>query len=146
MSQLAWTFHHSTECNTSRDFAWAYWTDISNWRDGPAKFELDGPFAVGSQLTTTLPGQTMHSVIRHVDPGRGASIEMQLPDGTLSFNWEFEELSATRTRITQQLVLPAASAQLVSQARLLEQSVPKGMSKLIAAIEEASKGRRNQAM
>jgi hypothetical protein len=146
MSQPAWTFQHSIECNTSRGFAWAYWTDIANWSDGPAKFELDGPFDVGSQLTTTLPGQTLHSVIRHVDPGRRATIEMQLPDCTLFFNWEFEELAAARTRITQRLVLSAASADLVSQARLLEQTVPQGMSTLIAAIEEASKGSRNQAI
>ena len=95
----AWTFEHSVKCSTSCQFAWTYWTDITNWNDPPAKFELDGPFAVGSRLTTTLPDQTLHSVIRYVEPGYAATIEMQLPDGILSFNWTFEDLSETRSRI-----------------------------------------------
>ena len=136
----AWTFEHSVKCSTSCQFAWTYWTDITNWNDPPAKFELDGPFAVGSRLTTTLPDQTLHSVIRYVEPGYAATIEMQLPDGVLSFSWTFEDLPETRSRITQRLVLSTASPALVAQARVLEQTVPQGMSKLIASIEEAAKG------
>src|SRR5262249_43173638 len=141
VDEPAWTFQHSVECATSRSFAWAYWTNIDNWSDGAAKFELDGPFAAGSKLTTTLPGQTMQSVIRYVDPGSKATIEMQLPESTLSFHWHFEDLSETQTRITQRLVLSTTSAALIAQASLLEQTVPQGMSKLIAAIEEASRRR-----
>ena len=140
MNEPAWTFEHSVQCNASRDFAWTYWTNIANWNDPPAKFELDGPFAVGSQLTTILPDQTLHSVIRYVEPGCAATIEMELPDGTISFNWTFEDLSETRSRITQRLVLSTESAALVEQAKMLEQSVPQGMSKLISSIEEAAKG------
>jgi hypothetical protein len=81
----------------------------------------------------------MHSLIRYVDPGQAATIEMQLPDGTLSFHWPFEDLSKMRTRITQRLALLTTNADLVVQASLLVQSVPEGMSKLIAAIEEAFK-------
>jgi hypothetical protein len=143
-SAPAWTFEHSVQCNASHDFAWTYWTDIANWNDPPAKFELDGPFAVGSRLTTTLPGQTTHSVIRYVDPYHAATIEMQLSDGTLSFHWQFDDLSEMRTRITQRLVLSTASAALVAQASILEQSVPEGMNKLIAAIEDASNKNRSQ--
>jgi hypothetical protein len=136
----AWTFEHSVKCSTSRQFAWSYWTNIENWNDPPAKFELDGPFAVGSRLTTTLPDQTLHSVIRYVEPGYAATIEKQLPDGVVSFNWTFENLPETRSRVTQRLVLSTASPALVAQARVLEQTVPQGMSKLIASIEEAAKG------
>jgi hypothetical protein len=139
-----WTFEHSVECAASRSFAWTYWTDIANWNDPPATFELDGPFAVGSQLTTILPGQTMHSVICYVEPGCAATIDMELPDGTLSFNWTFEDLSETRSRITQRLVLSTASPALVAQARVLEQSVPQGMNRLIEAIEDASDRKQNE--
>jgi len=139
MNEPAWTFEHSVECAASRKFAWSFWTNVANWNDPPAKFELDGPFVVGSRLTTNLPDQTMHSLIRYVDPGQAATIEMQLPDGTVSFHWLFEDLSEMRTRITQRLNLLTTNADLVAQASFLEQSVPQGMSKLIAAIEEASK-------
>ena len=140
MNERVWTFEHSVECAASRNFAWAYWTNIANWNDPPAKFELDGPFAVGSQLTTTLPDQTLYCLIRYLEPGCAATIEMQLPDGVVSFHWTFEDLLETRSRITQRLVLSTASSSLVAQARVLEQTVPQGMSKLIASIEKAAKG------
>jgi hypothetical protein len=139
MNEPAWTFEHSVECAASRNFAWAYWTNLDNWNDPPAKFELDGPFAVGSQLTTILPDQTLHSVIRHVEPGCAATIEMQLPQGVISFSWNFEDLSETRSRVTQRLALSTESDALVTQASVLEQTVPQGMNKLIAAIEDASR-------
>jgi hypothetical protein len=139
-SQDSWTFQYSLECNASRQFAWSYWTDISNWNDPPALFELDGPFEVGSRLTTHLPDQTYHSIIRHLEPDRAAIIEMQLPGGVLCSHWDFEDLSENRTRMTQRLVLSATDAALVNQARLLEQTVPAGMSKLIADIERAQQG------
>jgi hypothetical protein len=138
MSEPVWTFEHSVECAASRKFAWAYWTNVANWNDPPAKFELDGPFEVGSQLTTTLPDQTMHSVIRYVEPGCAATIVMQLPDAVVSFTWTFEDLSETRSRITQRLALSTESAALVAQTSVLEQSVPQGMQKLIAAIERCA--------
>ena|SRR5689334_17137012 len=142
MNEPAWIFEHSVECETSRNFAWAYWTNIENWNDPPAKFELDGPFAVGSRLTTTLPDQTLYFVIRYVEPGCAATIEMQLPDGVVSFHWTFEDLSETRSRITQRCVLSTANSALVAQARVLEQTVPQGMMKLIRAIEDASNMKR----
>jgi hypothetical protein len=146
MNAPAWTFEYSIDCNTSRQFAYRYWTDISNWNDPPARFELDGPFEVDSRLTTTLPGQTYHSIISHVDPDRAATIEMQLTEGVLSFRWEFEDLTESRTRITQRLILSTTNASLVAQASLLEQTTPVGMNKLVAAIERAFNERRESGL
>jgi hypothetical protein len=135
-SEPAWQFQHSVECNAPRQFAWNYWTNVANWSDPPASFHLDGPFDIGSQLTTSLPGQTLHSVIRDVVAGREAIIEMQLTDAIVSFYWKFETLTEDTSRITQRIVLsgPNAAA-FVAQAGILEQSVPEGMRKLVAAIE-----------
>jgi len=145
-AEPAWEFQHSVDCNTPQQFAWRYWTDISNWNDPPARFELDGPFEVDSRLTTTLPGQTYHSIISHVDPDRAATIEMQLTEGVLSFRWEFEDRTESRTRITQRLILSTTNASLVAQATLLEQTTPGGMNKLVAAIERAFNERRDSGM
>ncbi len=104
----------------------------------PAKFDLDGPFEIGARLTTTLPGQTLYSVVRDLQPEREATIEMQLPDAILSFHWKFEKLAENRTRITQRLVLSGANAKsFVAQASAMEASVPDGMKKVVAAIERA---------
>jgi hypothetical protein len=137
-NEPAWQFQHSVPCNAPRHFAWSYWTNIANWNDPPATFALDGTFDAGSRLTTTLPGQTFHSIIRACKAGREATIEMQLPDAILSFLWKFEELLENRTRITQRLVLSGHNAKsFVAQVIIFEQTAPGGMNKLAAAIERA---------
>lgn len=140
MSEPAWEFQYSIECNATRQFAWRFWTDIANWNDPPAKFDLDGPFQTGARLTTTLPGETLYSVIRDLQPEREATIEMQLADAILSFHWKFEKLTEDRTQITQRLVLSGANAKsFVAQATAMEASVPDGMKKVAAAIERAQR-------
>lgn len=135
---MPWQFQYSIECNVPREFAWEYWTNIENWNDPPARFQLEGPFVAAAQLTTILPGQTLHSVIRDVQPEREATIEMQLPDALLSFHWTFEKLADDRTRITQQLALSGPNADLfVAQVRIMETSVPEGMKKIATAINQA---------
>jgi polyketide cyclase/dehydrase/lipid transport protein len=139
MEEPAWSFQHSVECKASREFAWRYWTNIANWDDPPAKFELDGPFDAGSRLTTILPGQTLHSVIRDVKAGREATIEMQMPDAIVTFHWSFEELSKDGVQITQRTTLTGRNAKsFVKEASVLEHTVPDGMKKLAAAIERSS--------
>ena len=133
-----WQFQHSVECNAPREFAWNCWTNIANWNDPPASFQLDGPFASGSQLTTYLPGQALHSVIREVLHGHEAIIDMQLPDAIFCFNWKFESLSEARTRITQLLTLSGTNAtSLVPQADVLRKTAPDGMKRLAGAIDRA---------
>ena len=135
-----WQFQHSVECNVPRHFAWSYWTDIANWNEPPASFHLDGSFEAGSRLTTSLPGQTLHSLIREVvrTGTDEAIIDMQLSGAILSFHWKFESLSQDRTRITQRLTLSGANAEaLVAQASMLEKSTPEGMEKLAAVIERS---------
>ena len=146
MEKAVWEFQHSVECNAGRQLAWKYWTNIANWDDPPARFQLDGPFAAGSRLTTILPGQSLTSLIRDVNPEREATIKMQLEQATLSFHWKFEELSKERVRITQRLTLEGPSAEtFVSQAVALERGVPDGMMKLAAAIERSFRSDRTQA-
>ncbi len=138
IKEPAWQFQHSVQCNVPQRFAWSYWTNIANWNDPPAKFALDGPFDVGSQLTTTLPGQTWHSIIRDRKGDREATIEKQLPDAVLSFHWQFEELPENRARITQRLALSGPNAKsFVVQASIFERTAPDGMKRLAAAIERA---------
>jgi len=84
---VSWEITHSVETNASPAFAWNYWTEVTNWDDPPAKFELDGPFACRSRGTTRLPGQEpLHWFIREVNPPHAATIEMQLQGATVSFN------------------------------------------------------------
>jgi len=144
MSETNWEFTHAVECEAPREFAWAYWTNVDNWDDPPARFEFDGPFAVGTRLTTKLPGQELVSEIREVVEGCAARIEMEVMSAVVAFEWSFEDCGEQRTRITQRIELRGVGAvALVEQAKMLEQGVPQGMAKLAKNIDRkwAGKGR-----
>ena len=133
-----WQFRHSVNCLTPRVFVWRYWTNVANWDDPPASFQIEGPFGAGSKITTILPGQTLHSVIRRVCEDSEAIIDLQLPDAIFTFHWTLESLADKQTRISQHLELSGVGAgALVAQAGVLEQTTPDGMKKLVAAIERA---------
>jgi hypothetical protein len=136
MSEAIWEFAHSVECGAPREFVWVYWSNAENWDDPPARFEFDGPFVVGTRLKTILPGQELESVIREVEDGRSARIEMDLIAAVVAFDWRFEELDGRRTKMTQRIRLSGVVAEaLLEQAKMLEQTVPQGMQKLTENIE-----------
>lgn len=134
--QPIWEFEHSVECGAPREFAWKYWTNPANWDDLPARFEFSGPFVAGTKLKTILPGQKLESVIREVEEGCAARIEMEVMGAVVRFGWRFEQWRGRRTRITQQISLSGSGARaMVEQARMLNETVPDGMAKLAKKIE-----------
>ena len=139
MSEPTWQFEHSIETNASLRFAWRYWTDVSNWVDPPAEFHLEGAFAPGSRLTCRLPGQDpWHSLIREAQPEIAAGIEMKLAGAVLRFDWRFDELPGSRTKITQRLTLEGESAQAYAdQVAIFESTVPEGMKRLANVMAQA---------
>ncbi len=55
MATIAWEMTHAVETSASPAFAWNYWTNVANWDDPPAIFQLEGPFVPGARGTTRLP-------------------------------------------------------------------------------------------
>ena len=101
---------HSVDVDVSPAFAWNWRTDIKNWDDPPAHFELDGPFIKGSSGITRLPGrEPIRWHIRDVRPGTSFIIDMPFDRAVLSFEWLFDAV-ANRTRITQRIVLSGDNA------------------------------------
>ena len=136
---------HSVETNASPAFAWHYWTNIANWDDPPAEFELDGPFATGSRGVTRLPGQEpLHWLIREVTPPNAATIEMSLDGAALSFEWRFVGLADGRTQLTQRIVLKGEKADVyLSQVKAaFTANLRDGMNKLATAIANADPSRK----
>ena len=108
---IAWQLEHSVEADVSPSFAWNWRTDVKNWDDPPAHFQLDVPFASGSWGTTVLPGQPpLRWQIRDVRPHTSFVIDMPLDQAVLSFEWRFDAVSERRTRITQRIVLSGDNA------------------------------------
>jgi hypothetical protein len=140
MTTAPWEITHSVETNASPAFAWHYWTNVANWDDPPAKFELDGPFATGSRGVTRVPGQEpLHWLIREVTPPNAATIEISLDGAALSFDWLFVGLADGRTRLTQRIVLKGEKADIyLSQVKAaFTANLPHGMNKLATAMANA---------
>jgi len=84
MATLPWEITHSVETNASPAFAWHYWTNIANWDDPPAEFELvrrtvrhrvaPGPRGCRGRSRYTGSSETLL-------PPNAATIEMSLDGG-----------------------------------------------------------------
>lgn len=133
---------HSVEADVSPSFAWNWRTNVENWDDPPARFQLDGPFASGSSGTTVLPGQApLHWRIRDVQPGRSFVIEMPLDQAVLSFEWRFDAVADRRTRITQRIVLSGDNASaFAEQVRVtFSATLGDGMKRIADAMTRAER-------
>ena len=142
MNDIACQLEHSVEADVSPEFAWQWRTDVKNWDDPPAHFQLDGPFASGSWGTTVLPGQEpWRWQIREVRPGRSFIIEMLLEGAVLSFEWRFDAVSDRRTRITQRIVLTGdhATAYATQVSTLFGLTLADGMRRIADAMASAER-------
>jgi hypothetical protein len=111
MKNIACQLEYSVEADVSSSFAWNWRTDVKNWDDPPAQFQLDGPFAGGTWGTTLLPGQEpLRWQIRDVRPGAAFIMEVPLDGAVIAFEWLFDAVSNHRTRITQRIVLSGENA------------------------------------
>jgi hypothetical protein len=145
MGAVPWEITHSVVTNASPAFAWLYWTDIANWDDPPAEFELDGPFVTGSRGATRLPGhEPLPWLIREVTPPHATTIEMSLDGAALSFEWRFVGLADGGTRLTQRIVLKGEKADLyLPQVKAaFTANLPDGMNKLATAMANADPSRK----
>ena len=140
MNDIVYQVEHSVEAPVSPAFAWDWRTDVTNWDDPPAQFQLDGPFAVGSWGTTRLPGQgPLRWQIRDVQPGRSFVTELQLDGATLSFEWRFDAVSDRDTRLSQRIVLAGhnAAAYAPQVRAAFGSNLADGMSRIAAAMAAA---------
>ena len=113
MTNVACQLEHSIDVEVSSEFAWGWRTDIRNWDDPPAEFQLEGPFASGSWGLTLLPGQEpLRWQILNVRTGKAFTIAMPLDDALISFEWLFQAVSSRQTRITQRITLSGNNARV----------------------------------
>jgi hypothetical protein len=143
MNDVAWEMTHSVDAGVTPTFAWTYMTNVANWDDPPARFELDGPFAAGSRGTTHIPGQeSRHWQVREVNPIRSYIFEMPLDRATISFEWRFEARAEGKARLTQHIILRGenAAAYVEQVGPVFSSTLAPGMTRIAAAMERASSG------
>jgi hypothetical protein len=57
--RLVWAVEHSVETSAKAEAVWGLWADVERWPEwngGVERIELHGPFAVGSTILMTPPG------------------------------------------------------------------------------------------
>jgi hypothetical protein len=90
MVAVAWEITHSVETNASPAFAWIYWTEVTNWDDPPAKFELDDRLLAGlmgprdCQDRSRCIGSSARSILPTRPPSR---CNWRVPRCRLSGDW-----------------------------------------------------------
>src|SRR5258708_2834148 len=145
---IAWEIEPSIERDASQPLAWRFWTNVSNWSDPPAEFELDGPFEVGSRGTTRMPGQPpRHWTIRDVQPPYTATIEGQIGGAIFSCQWRFEAIAYGRTRLTQRLALQGENAAALAAEvdAAFRPNIATGMQKIADAMANCETARGSPA-
>lgn len=144
MSDVVWEIAHSVETDARPAFAWTYLTNVANWDDPPAEFELHGPFTAGSRGTTRMPGQEPREWrLREVSPMKSYTLEMGLDRAAMSFEWRFDGLDDGRTRLTQHIVLKGenAAAYRAQVQEAFTSSLAAGMNRIAAAMGRAEADR-----
>jgi hypothetical protein len=142
VKDVVWEIEESVEAEVSPSFACSWRTDVRNWDDPPARFQLDGPFASGSWGTTLMPGQDpLRWQVRDVRPGAAFTIDMPLDRAVLSFEWLFAAVSDRRTRLTQRIVLRwENAAACASQVRAsFGSTLRDGMKRIAGAMATAER-------
>jgi hypothetical protein len=141
MSEPAWSCQCSVEVNVPLRLAWAFLTNLANWVDPPAEFELDGPFTPGTRGTTRVPGQPPRSwIITDVQPESLFRTEMLMEEGVsfIAIRW-LNAVSESRTMWTQRLELRGENAATyIDGCRTgFEPTIEPGMKRIAERMSEA---------
>ena len=138
----AWRFEHTIEVRATRNAAWSFWSNMTNWAvvdPGVEWARLDGPFVAGTRgETKPVNAPTTQWILSEVEPEKRAVIEMEIPGAVLRFIWTFQDIKSGGATLTQALELSGENTgQYMAVMRQLEQNVPAGMAKLAAAIDRS---------
>jgi hypothetical protein len=145
---MFWELTHFVIANANRQTVWEFVSNIDNLAriegDAVESMTLDGPFQTGTQGATKMRGQEpLHWRLAEAEPPERATYEMELSGAVLRFAWTYEELSGSRTRLTQHIVLEGAAAE--AYVPLMEDhfagNIPKGMEKLAEEVARFAAGR-----
>lgn len=136
-----WSTEHSVETTTEPGNVWAALRDLHSGTplsESSDRFELHGPFAVGTELSVTPQGQdTLRSRIVELVENEVYADETSFGGLTLLFRHTLSRLNDGGTRITHALVIDGQDADQVGPelGRQISADFPTTMRDLVAAAE-----------
>src|SRR5438094_10543850 len=102
---MTWELKHSVIAEVNRQTAWAFYSNIDNWRriEGDStQYEADGPFQTGTHITAQAHAQDLrHSTLTEDEPPARVAAQMDLNEAVVRSTGPREDLRDHRTRPTQ---------------------------------------------
>lgn len=109
-----WEYEYSLETTASSDALWRCWSDVTawpEWNDGIEKIEIHGPFAVGTTITMTPPGENPVTLrLAEIAPGRLFTDEMDAGDFVVRTTHRLEPAAAGRMRVIYRTEITGSAA------------------------------------
>jgi hypothetical protein len=136
-----WTTQHTVETDLPREAVWAAIRELHEGRrnaPGADRFELNGPFAVGSIVHVTPAGQdTFESTIIDLEDGLRYADRTEFGDVVLVFAHELSDV-ADGTRVTHTLTItgPGADSTGPELGPQIAADFPEAMEALVNAARE----------
>jgi uncharacterized protein YndB with AHSA1/START domain len=133
-----WVHEHTDETTASPEAVWRVLHDLDNWASWDTSMEwvrLEGPFAVGAEVTMKPKGQDpITSVIVEASDNRVYADETSLGDVTLRFSHTLEPLASGGTKVIHRLQItgPAARELAPELGPAITEDFPEAMDALLA--------------
>jgi hypothetical protein len=115
--RLVWAVEHSVETSAAPEAVWQLWADVEGWPEwnaGIEQIELSGPFAVGSTILMTPPGDEPVAlrIAEAIEPGLFVD-EADGGDFVVRTTHRVEPVGEDRSRITYRMEITGPAADTV---------------------------------
>ncbi|MDQ0581265.1 SRPBCC family protein [Streptomyces rishiriensis] len=109
-----WEYEHDVETEATPEAIWRLWADVERWGAWNAeieKIEISGPFAAGSRITMTPPGDEP-IVLRIAEAVEGELFvdEARFGDLLLRTTHRVDRIGHERTRVVYRMEITGAGA------------------------------------
>jgi hypothetical protein len=109
-----WVYEHSVETSAAPDEIWRLWADVENWGTWNAdidSIEIRGPFATGTEITMTPPGQDpVHLRVAELTEREMFVDEAEIDLLLLRTIHRLDRLDARRTRVVYRMEITGPTA------------------------------------
>jgi len=109
-----WDYETSIETDARIERIWSIWADVENWgtwNSDIEKIEINGPFAVGSEIVMTPAGQDpVHLRIADLVEGRRFVDEAEFGGVTVRTTHRLDRLDGDRIRVTYRTEITGPAA------------------------------------
>jgi uncharacterized protein YndB with AHSA1/START domain len=138
-----WAFEHSVETSAKPEAVWQVWADVERWPDWNAGIEgiqLRGPFAVGSTILMTPPGD--EPVELRISEANEPELFVDEADGgdfVVRTTHRVEDIGDERSRITYRMEITPPAADTVGPE--IGPEISDDFPEVLAALAAHAEGR-----